>query len=276
MGLPISTSNGRSREEGTPPSQDTTTTDLYDSPVTPAVLQLERFERSLREPQKLALLLRLLGPLQDAACLMLDCGSPTGALAFHLRAAGGDWTWATLSLDRTADLVELLAEPVTVVMPPLLPFPEGAFHRIAVLNPPRTLCEDAQFSQEVGRVLAPHGRLAVLSRNRDSTLLLRLLRERVVRRSGRPNSAPGWAPDEFCSVGELERFAWAAGLFPDTRGACSRFFSECVEEFRLTKRSETVGSVGRLLAALDYLIPSERGDTVAVAARKPETGSKPS
>lgn len=251
---------------------------------TPAGLQLERFERSVRDPQRLALILRLLGPLQGAQCLFLGCGAPSGALSFHLRAAGGRWVWAELTSRWTREIGELLAEPVNVVLPNRLPFLDGQFHRVVVLDPNLAGSLAAPLSRELGRVLAPHGRMVTVAGNQHPALSIRLLHEMSAARSTTAESeqvldAPyhraqlAIHPREEVPAGlsfaELEAMSAMAGLIPDTRGACSRFFSEWVEETRRRHGAKAVGRLGRMVAALDHLVPTVRGATVAVSARKP-------
>ncbi len=251
---------------------------------TPAAIQLERFERSVREPQRLALILRLLGPLTGAQCLFLGCGAPSGALPFHLRAAGGRWVWAELTSRWTREMGELLAEPVSVVLPSRLPFLDGQFHRVVVLDPNLVGSQAVPLSHELGRVLAPLGRMVTVAGNGKPALSIRLLHERSAARSA-GSDATGEADAPYnraqlalhsqddvlpgLSFRELEAMADEAGLIPDTRGACSRFFSEWVEETRRRNGAGPVGPLGRVVASLDHLVPTTRGATVAVAARKP-------
>lgn len=251
---------------------------------TPAAVQLERFDRSVREPQRLALILRLLGPLQGAQCLFLGCGAPSGALPFHLRAAGGRWVWADLTTRWTLDLGELLAESVYVVPPARLPFLDGQFHRIVVLDPNLAGSLAVPLSQELGRILAPHGRMVAVADNGQPALSIRLLHQRIAIRNSCDQREPGvdssyhrkrlalhsWEEvPHGLSFRELEVMSTLGGLIPITRGACSRFFSEWMEELRQERGAGHLGILGRMVASLDHLIPTVRGATVAVAAHKP-------
>lgn len=271
MGIPIrrpeSAATDRNRPDRAEPSVLSTTS----APVVPpAAIQLDRFDRSLRESQKLALILRLLGPLENAKCLMLNCGGSSGALSFHLRARGGEWAWAEISPRWTDDLRELLGDPVAVVNPQRLPFATGQFHRVVVLDPGLASSPSVRFSRELGRIVKPHGRLVALSANSRPTLSIRLLRRALDQENGAHRNGSRAPEGGGDSCKELERLALNAGLIPDTRGACSRFFSECMEELRQRRGSGAMGTLGRAIAALDYLVPTARGATVAVAARKPE------
>ena len=251
---------------------------------TPAARQLDGFDRSVRDPQRLALILRLLGPLDGAHCLFLGCGAPSGALPFHLRASGGQWTWAELTTRWTSELRELLGERVEVVLPGRLPFLNRQFHRIVVLDPNLAGSLALPLSHELGRILTPHGRMVSVASNGRPALSIRLLHDRVAARSfaeapasrvDAPDQRQSLAvsPSEDVPAGlsfaDLEAMSRAAGLVPDTRGTCSRFFSEWVEEVRRRRNDGQLGPLGRMVAALDHLIPTTRGATVAVSARKP-------
>lgn len=283
-GALMSSRSGPTLRSSESPPHATRPASASPSDPTPAAIQLERFERSVRDPQRLALILRLLGPLQGAQCLFLGCGAPSGALPFHLRAAGGRWVWAELTSRWTRELGELLAEPINVVLPTRLPFLDGQFHRVVVLDPNLAGSLAAPLSRELGRVLAPHGRMVTVAGNQHPAFSIRLLHERSAARTGELDpkqavDAPYYRhqlairPEEEVPPGlsfrDLEAMAAVAGLIPDTRGACSRFFSEWVEETRRRHGAGAVGPLGRTVAALDHLVPSARGATVAVAARKP-------
>ena len=56
--------------------------------------QLEMFKRSLKKQQKLQALLDIMGDVSGQRCLLVTCGDNNGALNWHFRTHGGEWSWA--------------------------------------------------------------------------------------------------------------------------------------------------------------------------------------
>jgi len=56
--------------------------------------QLDMFDKSLKKKMKVALIKRHLGELEGTRCVMITCGDNNGAMNYHLRSGGGEWTWA--------------------------------------------------------------------------------------------------------------------------------------------------------------------------------------
>jgi SAM-dependent methyltransferase len=269
----------------------------------PPSWQLEMFERSLKKRQKLALILRLLGRLGKERCLLVTSGDNTGALNFHLRAAGGRWTWAELEAERIREMARLLGEPVEHVAPDRLPFPDGSFDRIVTIDVHEHLAEVQPLNREIARVLAPAGTAVVTTPNGDPRLPVAILKRLL-----------GMTPEVYghrvqgYTTAELQAMVRAVGLVPERTGAYSRLFTESIElaiNFAYVKllrgRGEEGGGDGiaptssgdlgevkgayrlyarvfpllRAVAALDHLIPGKGGYAVAVAARKPARRSRP-
>ncbi len=201
--------------------------------------QLDLFETSLRRSQKLALLLRLLGPLSGRRCFLLDRGSTLGAWNFRLRSAGGVWSWGSTSLAPIAEMEALLGEPVHEVGPGGVPFESEAFDVVVVLETHQLGLEPARIAGEVSRILAPGGR-AVVAATRE-------------RASG--------------GISGLEAMLEGVGLIPETRGACCRLFTELLDRFEELPRGPR-----RLMASVDHLMPASTGHEIAVSALKPGSG----
>jgi len=265
----------------------------------PPVWPLERFDHSLRDPQRLALLLKLLGPVRGLRCLMLSTGDDGGALNFHLRAAGGNWTWATPSRSGGEHIASLLGEGVQVVKPLALPYCDGTFHRVVVVNVHHRLDEVEALDREIARVLEPGGHAVICTPNGNPRLPMKVLQERV-----------GLWPelrverDRRLGPRDLEQGIATAGLIPLASGGCSRFFTELLDTLGEMRRARagTPGSNGRepppprapqnryssgraprewvrrtrrIFASLDYVIPGSSGYVIAVAARKPRISAAP-
>ena len=261
---------------------------MWPAPVeesAPPSWQLEYFDGSLKERQKLALLLRLLGELEGRNCLLVACGPNTGALNFHLRAAGGEWAWTETDPGQIAETRALLGEPVKLVSPTLLPFPDESFQRIVVLDGHRTGEDHPALFGEFQRLLTPGGRAVACTPNGNNHLPFRLLERwlgptpdlSTPSRDGQPESRSGdpgrWPRTRGLRHRELEALALSVGLQPETRGACSRFFSEAVEWIRLRRRAgrsvlPPPSRLSRLTAALDHLMIGGGGYSVAISMRK--------
>ncbi len=267
---------------GTPPGEQPSGNGAHPTPASgmPPARQLQRYDRSIREPQRLALLLQLLGPLKDERCLLVSCGSGTGGLSFHLRAEGGSWSWADLCPEHARAVAPLLAEPVTVVRPGELPYPDTSFDCVVILELHHAGESASALVREVQRVLTPGGRAAILAAHPSPRLPFRLL-ERLL--PGSRNGERDPHGPVGLSLARMEAMVHDHGLIPEARGACSRFFSELVEWAHDRNGLPTPGDgeesdgetaarihpLGRLVASLDYLIPGSSGYTLAVSCQHP-------
>ena len=224
--------------------------------------QLEAFDRSLKAPQQLALFLRLLGPLKSKRCLFLSPGTAEGAMSFHLRAAGGSWTWGVTEPDPVPGMRTLLGEQVHLLAADALPFSDAGFERVLVTDVQHYLWQGGAVAREVSRVLAPGGRVVLAAPRRVPRFPFGVLQGRDGRArtfgSGTAPVAPQLSEDALVALAE------AGGLIPVARGTCCRFFTQLVETW-----SPLTGGPGRLIAALDHLLPGNGGYELAIAARKP-------
>lgn len=250
---------------------------------------LERFDRSLKQPQQLALLVRLLGQLGEHRCLLISQGRAGGALHFHLRAAGGHWSWASTDPRAAPEVQALLGESVSVVWPELLPFVDESFDRVVVHHLQTHLTHSQGFRREIHRILVPGGITVWTAPNGNPHLPVNLLRRTLgrgegdssgettgkngapapVRRNGpRPAARAPHLGSEDDVPGlrfrQMATLATRSGLIPTARGGCSRFFSELLEW-----AGTGPGSVLRPLAILDHVIPGIAGYELAISARKP-------
>ncbi len=237
--------------------------------ASPDPTPLEAFDRSVKAPQQLALILRLLGQIGEHRCLFLSTGGGRGALEFHLRAAGGGWTWASTRTNGIPPAAELLGETVTLVAPPRLPFADHSFDRVVAHHLPAHLLRSPAFRRETQRTLVPGGITVWTAPNGNPWLPANALR----RLTGRPGAAPreGVVNGRRSSSSyggmtfrEMEAMALDVGLAPIARGGCSRFFTEIIHWME-----REPGPLLRGLAVLDHLIPGAAGYDLAVAARKP-------
>lgn len=264
-----------------------------------AAWPLELFEQSLKKRQKLEMLLRMMGPLDDERCLLLTCGDNPGALNYHFREGGGRWSWAEMEADRIAPIAALLGEPVHHATAQRLPFPDARFDRVVVIDVHEHLREVEPLNLEIARVLAPGG-LALLTTPNGNPRLPLAMAKRLLGMSPKVygHQVLGYTAEA------LEEMARAVGLVPEQRGAYSRFFTEGIElliNFAYVKvlprasggekphegeiAPSTAADLGRVggayrlyarlfpllhaISRLDRILPGRGGYAVAVAARKP-------
>jgi SAM-dependent methyltransferase len=186
--------------------------------------QLQMLRRSLKKQLKLRALFALLGDVAGQRCLLMTCGDNNGAMNCHFRARGGSWVWGDLSRENLREVAELLGEPVLQLPEDRLPFPDGQFDCVVVLDVLEHLPEDQTLLGEVRRVLRPSGRAIVTVPNGDPRLLANRLRWRI-----------GMTPDVYghtragYTLAELSAAVEQAGLSVARKSGYSRLFTELVE-----------------------------------------------
>jgi SAM-dependent methyltransferase len=206
--------------------------------------QLEMFALSLKKQQKLRMLVELLGPLAGERCLLISNGSDPGSLNYHLRAGGGVWWWAELEAERIPEMEELLGERVHRATPGALPFRDGWFERVVVVDVHEHVPDVRALNLEVARVLAPGGVVVTTTPNGDERAPVSVLKRWL-------GLTPASRDEGGFRVEELELMMAEAGLLPLGRGTHSRFFTELAElAFRYAKvlgrrRRGTKGAAGR-------------------------------
>ncbi len=231
-------------------------------PPTAGAGRLDEFDRSLRARQRLALVLRLLGRLDGRRCLLLTPAVDESAFAFHLRAAGGCWTWATTRSEAATAMSDLLGEKVHVTSATATPFEQGTFDRVVVTEANQVLHGDERLEAELARVLSPGGLSVLTAPHHGRSFRLGGWPSRASR-NGSTSSRNG-STAHAAQAEEIAPPSLGAGLYPVARGSCSRAFT------RLVDRTPGLhGRPARLLAALDYLLPASDGFDVALSMMKP-------
>jgi SAM-dependent methyltransferase len=133
---------------------------------------LALFRRSVLKQRKLAEITAMLGPTAGLRCL--DLGSDNGIVSLLLRRCGGDWASADLTGESVASIEELVGSDVHLVSGERLPFPDGEFERVVVVDMLEHVADDRAFAEELARVLRPGGRLVVNTPHLKDTALRRL------------------------------------------------------------------------------------------------------
>lgn len=186
--------------------------------------QLTMFARSLKKQLKLAAIMRMLGDLNGRACLLVSCGDNNGALNWHMRAAGGQWTWADLMDENLAEMSALLGQTVHHAKGGWLPFADAQFDCIVSIDVLEHVTSDQAILNEMRRVLRPGGRVIVTVPNGDP----RLLANRIKWRLGMTPEVYGHTRAGY-TVAELRVSLKQAGFAPNGVSGYSGFFTEMLE-----------------------------------------------
>ena len=198
------------------------------------------FRRSVLKQRKLAEIAALLGPTEGLRCL--DLGSDNGVVSLLLRRAGGRWASADLAPEAVASIRELVETDVHLVTGDRLPFPDGEFDRVAVVDMLEHVPDDRAFAAELAQVTRPGGTLVVNTPYRRQTPLRRLRHAIGQTDEKHGHLRPGYDPEEL-------RALLAPGFSVRTWHSYSRFFSELVDTGiqwgveRLGKKRESKGLV---------------------------------
>ncbi len=180
---------------------------------------LRLFEKSVLKQRKLAEVARSLGSTEGLRCL--DLGSDNGVVSLLLRRRGGSWSSGDLTDEAVASIRELVETDVHKVQESRLPFPDGSFDRVAVVDMLEHVVDEHAFARELARITRPGGRLVVNTPHLKRTLL-RQLRHAIGQTDEKHGHLrPGYTPQRLRE------------LFPEFalegHRTYSRFFSEVVD-----------------------------------------------
>jgi SAM-dependent methyltransferase len=198
------------------------------------------YRRSVLKQRKLAEVVAMLGPTRGLRCL--DLGSDNGVVSALLRARGGDWASGDLTEEAVTSIRELVGSDVHLVRGDHLPFPDGAFDKVAVVDMLEHVPDDVVFAAELARVTRPGGLLVVNTPHLKRTALRRARRALGQTDERHGHLRPGYTVERlrelFSGAFEIERHR-----------TYSRFFSEAVDTAlnwgveRLGKKSSAKGMV---------------------------------
>jgi SAM-dependent methyltransferase len=178
------------------------------------------FRRSVLKQRKLAEIVRLLGPTEGLRCL--DLGSDNGVVSLLLRRRGGDWISADLTDEAVASIRELVGTDVHRVDGHRLPFRDGEFDRVVVVDMLEHVPDEAAFVAELARVVKPGGRLIVNTPHLKRTALRRLRAALGQTDEKHGHLRPGYRP------ADLDRLLGGSFVLEERR-TYSRFFSELLD-----------------------------------------------
>lgn len=255
---------------------------------------LALFRRSVLKQRKLAEIVGMLGPTDGLRCL--DLGSDNGVVSLLLRRLGGSWASADLTPETVASIRELVGSDAHLVDPSRLPFRDGEFDRVVIVDMLEHVTDETAFVAELARVTRPGGRLVVNTPNLKRTALRRLRHALGQTDEKHGHLRPGYSAEALRSL--------LAGQFHlEGHHTYSRFFSEAVDTGinlaveRLGKKGSSKGmvvtgaDVGQhrklflawslvypfvwALSRLDVLVPASGYMLIAAAARRVDPAADP-
>jgi len=263
------------------------------------VWQLQLFRKSLKKQQKLKALEEIIGENPDGECLLITCGDNNGAMNWHLKNSGGNWSWADAEKDSKAQISEVTGDEVAEMNKenPSLPFNNDSFDVVITIDVHEHLLKPELVNQELSRLVRSGGRVIVTTPNGDEKKLVTRIKKLV-----------GMRPEDYghyvvgYDAPQLEEQLKQVNLTPYQDSSYSKFFTEMLElviNFAyvkvLSKRSEAKVEKGQIapqnvsqvksvektlklysllypmflaISKLDFLDRSPRGYAVIVAARK--------
>jgi len=202
---------------------------------------LALFRRSVLKQRKLAEIEAMLGPT-DAALRCLDLGSDNGVVSLLLRRRGGRWSSADLTEEAVGAIRELVGDETFHVDGRTLPFADGTFDRVVVVDMLEHVVDDRAFVAELARITRAGGTLVVNTPHLKDTALRRLRHAIGLTDEKHGHLRPGY------DAAGLERLL--AGRFTlERHRTYSRFFSEAVDTAinfaveRVGKKSSAKGMV---------------------------------
>jgi len=178
------------------------------------------FRRSVLKQRKMAEIGALLGPTEGLRCL--DLGSDNGVVSLLLRQRGGRWASADLTEEAAASIRDLVTTDVHRVDGRRLPFADGEFDRVVVVDMLEHVPDDALFAEELARITRPGGRLIVNTPHLKSSALRRVRHALGQTDKKHGHLRPGYRPRDLERLFGA-RFQW------DAHHTYSRFFSEAVD-----------------------------------------------
>jgi len=200
------------------------------------------FRRSVLKQRKLAEIGAMLGPTAGLRCL--DLGSDNGVVSLLLRGQGGRWASGDLTEEAVASIRELVEDDVHLVAGGRLPFADGAFDRVAVVDMLEHVPDDRAFVAELARVLRPGGTLVVNTPHLKKSALKRVRDRLGLTDEAHGHLRPGYTAEALRALLEGD-----GRLRMDGHRTYSRFFSELVDTAlnaalaRLGKKGSAKGMV---------------------------------
>ncbi len=130
------------------------------------------FKKSPLKQRKLREISALLGDTDGKLCL--DLGADNGVISYLLRQGRGRWKSADLTDEAVRSIRELVGDDVYLVEEPCLPFGDGEFDCVVIVDMLEHVQDDDRFVGEVFRVLKPGGEVIINVPHLKKSLLKKL------------------------------------------------------------------------------------------------------
>lgn len=197
------------------------------------------FKRSVLKQQKWRALTSLLGDTQGLRCL--DIGGDNGVVSALLRRRGGTWTSADLDAQSVAAIRAVVGADVVQLTGGPLPFADGAFDRVVVMDGLEHVQDDAGFAREIARITKPGGEALFHVPLRKDSWLRRFRIGIGQTDEAHGHLRPGYTVEELAGV-LGERYEIVAAR------TYSKFFSQAIDTvmtwaIRRAKRHAPAGGV---------------------------------
>ena len=259
--------------------------------------QLQMFEKTLKKKLRLQHLKNHIKSLNPSdRCILITCGDNNGAMNYHLRSLGGNWSWADLEEKSIAEMEHLLGDEVSHVTAKL-PYEDGAFDLVIAIDVHEHLDNPIIFTKEIHRITRPGGKIIITVPNGDETKIATRIKNAV----GMTKERYGHVREGY-DIPELKEIMRKCNIEPVTESSFSGFFTEMLELFInflyvvvLAKKSKAKVETGTiapstkdqlksvkntyhaysliypfffLISKLDFLVAFTRGYAVMVQGRK--------
>ena len=132
------------------------------------------FARSIRRRRKLKELSALVGKTLNLQCLEISSGD--GIISSGLRSLGGSWKTAVTAGAAADSLAFSTHETVATIENGILPYEDGAFDRVVIVDALKGIHDDYEFIRECHRVLNNDGWVIISETRRMPFSLAALLR----------------------------------------------------------------------------------------------------
>lgn len=186
--------------------------------------QLVLLSKSLKKKQKLELILSQIGETTGRKCMLITNGDNNGALNYHFRAHGGEWTWVENEGDRVEEMSEFLGEPVRKGEATRVPAGDESFDIVVSIDVHEHLDDCRPFNRELCRIVRPGGTVVVSTPTGDAWKPVTLLKGLV----GMTKERYGHRVLGY-NIRQHEAMLREVGLVPERAGTYSRFFTELLE-----------------------------------------------
>ena len=201
---------------------------------------LALFRRSVLKQQKWHAIRAMLGDTRGLRCL--DIGADNGVVSFLLRRRGGSWASADLDAEAVESIRALVGTGVTQLNGGAMPFSDGEFDRVVLVDCLEHVPDDRRFVEEIARITKPEGEVLFNVPLRKDSWLRRLRLAIGQTDEAHGHVRHGYTADELTALlGSSYRL--------EAHTTYSRFFSQLVDTLmtwgiRRVKR-EAVGTTAK-------------------------------